>query len=134
MNTEAVMCMALTRQRPSRTPLWATNFSIRSVMLTKPRRLGISNQRYSVSDFMPAAAILLLRVEQDVVVDDHHQIIFAVAGHVGHDGFARFGQGTGDAAEGVLFKDLPAEGGHQFVLGVEADDVQIIFGCFQEYQ
>jgi len=51
MKTDAVMCMALTRHRPSRTPLWLTSSSIFGVMLMNPRRPGISNQRYSVSDF-----------------------------------------------------------------------------------
>src|SRR6266478_2081932 len=51
MNTEAVICMALTRQRPSVTPLWWTSSSIFGVMLMNPRRSGTSNQRCSVSDF-----------------------------------------------------------------------------------
>src|SRR5882762_10412721 len=59
MNTEAVMCMALTRQRPSFTPLWATRSSTAPVMLRKPRRCGTSNQRYSVRDFMARHATLI---------------------------------------------------------------------------
>ena len=48
----AVMCMAFTKQMPSLTPLFLTNSSIVLVMLTNPRRFGISNQRCSVKDFM----------------------------------------------------------------------------------
>ena len=40
MKTEAVMCMAFTRQRPSRTPLSATAFSTSFVMFTKSMRAG----------------------------------------------------------------------------------------------
>ena len=43
--------MALMRQIPSLTPLFPTNSSTVPVMLTNPRRSGISNQRCSVSDF-----------------------------------------------------------------------------------
>src|SRR5688572_29376970 len=65
MKTDAVMCMALTRQSPSRTPLCLTSASIFGVMLMKPRRSGTSNQRYSVSDFtgrgLPRESSRLLR-------------------------------------------------------------------------
>ena len=40
MKTEAVMCMALTRHIPSRTPLSATAFSTSLVMFTKSMRAG----------------------------------------------------------------------------------------------
>src|ERR1044071_9728391 len=46
------MCIALTKQRPSITPLRATSCSILGVMLMNPRRPGTSNQRCSVSDFI----------------------------------------------------------------------------------
>src|SRR5687767_13404274 len=52
MKTDAVMCMALTRHKPSRTPLWLTSSSTFGVMLMNPRRPGTSNQRCSVSDFI----------------------------------------------------------------------------------
>jgi len=51
--TDAVMCIALQRQRPSLTPLLSTSSSMVSVMLTNPRLPFTSNQRYSVSDFIP---------------------------------------------------------------------------------
>jgi hypothetical protein len=54
MKTLAVMCMALTRHSPSCTSLWRTSAATVSVMFTKPRRAGTSNQSCSVSDFMPA--------------------------------------------------------------------------------
>src|SRR5271168_3387911 len=53
MNTDAEICMALTRQSPSTTPLFRTSFSTASVILTKPRRPGTSNHKYSVNDFTP---------------------------------------------------------------------------------
>src|SRR5258708_6966336 len=52
MNTDAVMCMALTRQRASWTRLFSTSCSTVGVMFTKPRRFGTSNHKCSVSDFM----------------------------------------------------------------------------------
>src|SRR4051794_7728958 len=51
MKTDAVMCIAFTRHKPSVTPLWSTSVSICGVMLMNPRRAGTSNQRCSVSDF-----------------------------------------------------------------------------------
>src|SRR5436190_22407953 len=51
MKTDAVMCMALTKQRPSPTPLLLTSFSICGVILMNPRRAGTSSQRCSVSAF-----------------------------------------------------------------------------------
>src|SRR5580692_9996382 len=47
-----ILCMALTRQSPSRTPLFCTCSVACPVMVTNPRCPGDSNQRYSVSDFM----------------------------------------------------------------------------------
>ena len=44
MNTDAVMCIAFTRQRPSRIPLSRSAASTCGVMLTKPRRPGTLNQ------------------------------------------------------------------------------------------
>ena len=43
MNTDAVMCIALTSTSPSRTPLSATQRSTSRVMFSKPTRAGISN-------------------------------------------------------------------------------------------
>src|SRR5262245_18042259 len=40
MKTEAVMCMAFTRHRPSRTPLSRTALSTASVMFSNPTRSG----------------------------------------------------------------------------------------------
>src|ERR1035438_9116050 len=51
MNTDAVMCMAFTKQSPSWTPLLRTRFSTVCVMFTKPRRFGTSNQSCSVRLF-----------------------------------------------------------------------------------
>lgn len=44
IKTEAVMCMALTRQSPSFTPLSRTQRSTSGVMLIKSMRSGMSNQ------------------------------------------------------------------------------------------
>jgi hypothetical protein len=44
--------MALTRQSPSWTSLWSTNFLISGVILTKPLRDLISNVRCLVNDFI----------------------------------------------------------------------------------
>src|SRR5260221_426945 len=52
MNTDAVICMALIRQKPSLIPLFRTSSSTVSVMFTKPRRCGTSNHKCSVSDFI----------------------------------------------------------------------------------
>jgi hypothetical protein len=52
-----VTCMALTRQSPSRTPLFATNASTVEVIFTNPRRSGTSNQRYSVSDVIVSVIV-----------------------------------------------------------------------------
>src|SRR5258706_79340 len=57
MNTEAVMCIAFTRQIPSLTPLLATRPSMVEVMFTKPRRSGTSNHKCSVSDFLNSREI-----------------------------------------------------------------------------
>src|ERR1700682_1812408 len=52
MKTDAVMCMALTRTRPSWTPLFRTTSSTCLVMLTKAIRAGRLKVRCSVCDFM----------------------------------------------------------------------------------
>src|SRR4051794_17677987 len=55
MKTLAVMCIALTRQRPSRTPLALSTRSTSGVMFTNPRRPGTFIVRYSVCDFIGSA-------------------------------------------------------------------------------
>jgi hypothetical protein len=52
MNTEAVMCMALTRQSPSFTPDSETVLSTFGVMFTNSMRLDVLNVRWTVCDFM----------------------------------------------------------------------------------
>src|SRR5216684_3728521 len=52
MYTLAVMCIAFTKHRPSRTPLLRTKSSTVWVMFTKPRRSGTSNQTCSVRLFI----------------------------------------------------------------------------------
>ena len=52
MKTEAVMCMALTSTRPSRTPLSRTAASTCGVMFTNAIRAGRLKVRYSVCDFI----------------------------------------------------------------------------------
>src|SRR5918996_73404 len=52
MNTEAVICMALTSTSPSLTPLLLTAASTLGVMFSKPTRAGMLKVRYSVWDFM----------------------------------------------------------------------------------
>src|SRR3954453_10315540 len=52
MKTLAVMCIALTRTSPSRTPLSLTPSSICGVMLRNAIRAGMLKVRYSVCDFM----------------------------------------------------------------------------------
>src|SRR6266436_7026955 len=52
MNTLAVMCIAFTSTRPSRTPLAATTRSTSGVRFTNPRREGTFMVRYSVRDLM----------------------------------------------------------------------------------
>ena len=76
----------------------------------------------------------LLRIDQDAVVDEDDEVVLAVAGHVGHDGFARFGEIGAAAAEGALLEDLPAVGRDQLVAGVEDDEVEVVPGGFQEDQ
>src|SRR5262245_59642709 len=77
MKTEAVMCMAFTRQRPSFTPLLRTRSSTVLVMLTKPRRPGTSNQSCSVSDFIcrnllqPAQCAVVADQMQGAIGDNH---------------------------------------------------------------
>src|SRR5579884_482945 len=64
MKTDAVMCMAFTRQSPSVTPLLRTSSSTLPVMFTNPRRLGTSNHKCSVSDFMRIEYIRKEHVEK----------------------------------------------------------------------
>src|SRR5208337_2672182 len=52
MKTDAVMCIALTRQSPSRTWLSLTAFSTSPVMFTKSIRSGTFTVRYFVCDSM----------------------------------------------------------------------------------
>src|SRR5271157_5774933 len=54
MKTDAVMCMALTRQSPSWTPLLRTRSSTVPVIFTNPRRFGTSNHKCSVRLFTGA--------------------------------------------------------------------------------
>src|SRR2546423_12367519 len=51
------MCMALTKQSPSCTPLLRTSSCTVSVIFTKPRRSGTSNQRCSVRVFISARTV-----------------------------------------------------------------------------
>ena len=48
----------------------------------------------------------------------HHndQIVLFVAGDIGHERLARFGQGVGASAEGVLLEHLPAIGRDELVM------------------
>ena len=55
---------------------------------------------------------LLLRIDQDPVVDEDDEIVFAITGHVRDSSFAWFGQITAAAAESAFLEDLPAIGGH----------------------
>src|SRR5512137_1655150 len=59
MNTEAVMCMALTRQSPSRIPLVATASSTCPVMLMKARRAGVVKVSTSRCDFIQGLPVPL---------------------------------------------------------------------------
>src|SRR5262245_2930064 len=52
MNTLAVMCIAFTRHKPSRTPLARTISAIFGVMFSNAIRAGRLNVRYSVYDFI----------------------------------------------------------------------------------
>src|ERR1700683_2913444 len=52
IKTDAVMCIALTRQSPSRTRLSLTAFSTSPVMFTKSIRSGTFTVRYFVRDSM----------------------------------------------------------------------------------
>src|SRR2546422_11668244 len=52
MNTLAVMCMALTKQSPSFTPLCFTSSATCWVILTNPMRRGTLNVRCLVRDFI----------------------------------------------------------------------------------
>ena len=77
MNTLAVVCVALTKQSPSLTPLLATNFSISWVMLRNARLVFVLNVRYSVNDFTNyienyGIKILSCRLRTQ---DPNHQII-----------------------------------------------------------
>ncbi len=48
-------------------------------------------------------------------MDEHDQVVFAVACHVRHQRFARFGHVASAAAEGPLFKNLPAVRRHRLM-------------------
>src|SRR5262245_55746489 len=54
MYTLAVMCIALTRHRPSCTQLFFSAAVTRSVVLMYARRVSVSNHSSSRYDFMPA--------------------------------------------------------------------------------
>src|SRR5262245_25385554 len=59
MKTEAVMCIAFTRQSPSRTRLSATAFSTSEVMFTKSIRAGTFKVKYCVWAFMARSLSVL---------------------------------------------------------------------------
>src|SRR3954454_1386906 len=73
MKTDAVMCMALTRTRPSRTPLFLTTSWIWGVMLTKAIRAGRLNVRYSVCAFMGGHDLASYQVTCFPVVRQHER-------------------------------------------------------------
>src|ERR1700693_5595945 len=52
MKTDAVICIALQRTRPSRTPLFATTSSTLGVMFSNAIRAGKLNVKYSVRLFI----------------------------------------------------------------------------------
>ena len=66
----------------------------------------------------------LLRINQNPVVNQHDEIVFPITGNVSHDCFPWLGQITAPAAEGFLFKNLPAIGRYQLVGAVEDDQFQ----------
>ena len=77
MKTLAVICIALTKQSPSLTPLFVTNFSTFGVMLTNALRDFVLNVRYSVKDFTHyvenyVIKILSCRLRTQ---DPNHQVI-----------------------------------------------------------
>src|SRR2546430_14153090 len=76
----------------------------------------------------------LLRIDEDAVVDHHSQIVFAIAGEIGDDSFTRFGQIAAATAKSALLKYLPAIGRNQFVIGIEEDEIEIIFGGLKKHE
>src|ERR1044071_9078660 len=74
----------------------------------------------------------LLLIHEDAVVDEDSEIVFAVAGEVGDNGFAGFGKIAATIAEGAFLEDLPAVGRDEFVVGVEDDEVEVVAGCLKK--
>src|SRR5690606_1196901 len=70
MNTEAVMCMALQSNRPSRMPLLRSTCSTRGVMFSKAIRAGRFSVKYSVWDF--TASLLVLDPSEIPAPRNHH--------------------------------------------------------------
>src|SRR5690242_14800376 len=65
-------------------------------------------------------------------MDEHNQIVLPMARHVGHEGLARLRQIAAARAESALFKNLPAIGRHELVVGIENNQIEIILGCLKK--
>ena len=80
-------------------------------------RLRVPNLNRPAAPCMESGASeSFLRINQDAVMHHHDQVVFFIAGDIGHERFARFGQGVRAPAEGVLLEHLPAIGGHELVM------------------
>ena len=67
-------------------------------------------------------------------MDEDDEVVLAVAGHVGHGGFAGLWEIAAATAEGALFKHLPPIGRNELAVGVEDDEVEVVPGGFEEDQ
>src|SRR5439155_10016581 len=76
----------------------------------------------------------LLRINQNPVVHQDDQVVFAVTAYVCNQRFTWFGQVAASAAEGPFLKDLPPTGWGQLMRRLERHDVEIVLGGFQKDQ
>jgi len=65
-------------------------------------------------------------------VDQDGEVVFAVAGEVGDNCFARFGQVAAPAAKGAFLKNLPAVGRYELMLCTEDYEVEVVACRFEK--
>src|SRR5262249_55046721 len=101
MKTDAVMCIGLTRQRPSLIPLSASAASTSSVMLTKPMRDGTFIVRTFRKDFILSFSVEGLQplVGALVEVAPRRGVLLDLFEHAPRVGLAPFRAVEGAGAE-----------------------------------
>ena len=82
----------------------------------------------------PASSTLLLRIDQNPIVNQDDQVVLVVARNVGNDRLAWLGQSAVSPTKSPLLEYGPAVGRNQLVKRIENDQIEVVPGGFKENQ